>query len=198
MVTTKRGTTTGGSHLNYDADFSLGTLPKKIPLLNSEEFLRVEEIAYANAEKFDPDGWAGGRYTDPRLKRTDPRLFDSEGNPLYDTDWQDEAIRAAFTQNHQLSFTGGDRDSNYGLFMGFRDEEGLIVESWLKRFSGRFTLDTEITPWLKVGGSLSYNDQNEKQIDQLGGGGITTMRQPDVPPKYSVARASIASGVVCA
>ncbi len=189
LVTTKRGTTTGGSHLNYDADFSLGTLPKKIPLLNSEEFLRVEEIAYANAEKFDPDGWAGGRYTDPRLKRTDPRLFDSEGNPLYDTDWQDEAIRAAFTQNHQLSFTGGDRDSNYGLFMGFRDEEGLIVESWLKRFSGRFTLDTEITPWLKVGGSLSYNDQNEKQIDQLGGGGITTMRQvlealPIIPVRY--------------
>ena len=189
LVSTKRGSTSGGGHLNYDADFSLGTLPKKLSLLNSEEFLLVEEIAYANAEKFDPDGWAGGRYTDPRLKRTDPRLFDSEGNPLYDTDWQDEAIRASFTQNHQLSFTGGTQEGNYGLFMGFRDEEGLIVESWLKRFSGRFTLDTDITSWLKIGGSLSYNDQNEKQIDQLGGGGITTMRQvyealPIIPVRY--------------
>lgn len=80
LVTTKRGTTSGVTHLNYNADFSLGTLPKKIQLLNSEEFLRVEEIAYANAEKFDPEGWAGGRYTDPRLKRTDPRLFDASGN----------------------------------------------------------------------------------------------------------------------
>ncbi|MCM4162201.1 MULTISPECIES: TonB-dependent receptor [unclassified Arenibacter] len=189
LVSTKKGTTTGETRLNYDVDFSLGTLPKKLDLLNSEEFLRVEEIAYANAEKFDPEGWAGGRYTDPRLKRTDPRLFDANGNPLYDTDWQDEAIRAALTQNHQLSFTGGNQKSNFGLFMGFRDEEGLIVESWLKRYSGRFTLDTEVTDWLRVGGSLSYNDQNEKQVDQLGGGGITTMRQvyealPIIPVRY--------------
>ncbi|MFC4096592.1 SusC/RagA family TonB-linked outer membrane protein [Euzebyella saccharophila] len=189
LVTTKRGTSTGSTRLNYDVDFSIGTLPKKLDLLNSEEFLRVEEIAYANAEKYDPAGWAGGAYTDPTTKRTDPRLFDSEGNPLYDTDWQDEAIRTSFTQNHQLSFTGGTQKGNYGLFMGFRDEEGLIVESWLKRYSGRFTLDTEVTDWLKVGGSLSYNDQNEKQIDQLGGGGITTMRQvfealPIIPVRY--------------
>lgn len=189
MVSTKRGTTTGAGRVNYDVDFSLGTLPKKISLLNSEEFLRVEEIAYANAEKFDPAGWAGGAYTDPTLKRTDPRLFDAEGNPLYDTDWQDEAIRASFSQNHQISFTGGNEKGNYGLFMGFRDEEGLIVESWLKRYSGRFTLDTDINDWLKIGGSLSYNDQNEKQIDQLGGGGITTMRQvfealPIIPVRY--------------
>ncbi|SDD91889.1 TonB-linked outer membrane protein, SusC/RagA family [Pricia antarctica] len=189
MVSTKRGTTTGAGRVNYDVDFSLGTLPKKLSLLNSEEFLRVEEIAYANAEKFDPAGWAGGAYTDPTLKRTDPRLFDAAGNPLYDTDWQDEAIRASFSQNHQISFTGGTEKGNYGLFMGFRDEEGLIVESWLKRYSGRFTLDTDINDWLKVGGSLSYNDQNEKQIDQLGGGGITTMRQvyealPIIPVRY--------------
>lgn len=189
MVTTKRGTTSGVTHLNYSGDFSLGTLPEKRELLNSKEFLRVEEIAYANAEKFDPVGWAGGRYTDPRLKRTDPRLFDSEGNPLYDTDWQDEAIRTAFTQNQQISITGGTDKGSYGLFLGFRDEEGLIVESWLKRFSGRLTLDTDVTTWLKVGGSLSYNDQNEKQVDQLGGGGITTMRQvfealPIIPVRY--------------
>ncbi|WP_084148745.1 SusC/RagA family TonB-linked outer membrane protein [Arenibacter latericius] len=189
LVSTKKGSKTGRTNVNYDVDFSLGTLPKKLDLLNSEEFLLVEEIAYANAEKFDPDGWAGGRYTDPRLKRTDPRLFDSNGKPLYDTDWQDETIRDAFIQNHQLSFTGGNENSNFGLFMGFRDEEGLLIESWLKRYSGRFTLDTDVNDWLKVGGSLSYNDQNEKQVDELGGGGITTMRQvfealPIIPVRY--------------
>ena len=190
MVTTKRGTTSGVTHLNYSGDFSLGTLPEKRELLNSEEFLRIEEIAYANAEKFDPAGWAGGRYTDPRLKRTDPRLFDAEGNPLHDTDWQDEAIRTSFTENQQLSLTGGNKKGSYGLFLGFRDEEGLILESWLKRFTSRLTLDTDVTPWLRVGGSLSYNDQNEKQVDQLGGGGITAMRQvfeelPIIPVRYS-------------
>jgi len=188
MVTTKRGTKSGGM-VNYDSDFSIGTLPRKLELLNSREFLLVEEIAYENAEKFDPVGWAGGKYTDPKLKRTDPLLFDSQGNPLYDTDWQDEAFQNAFTQNHQLAFTGGNEKGNYGAFLGYRNEDGLVKNSWLKRYSGRFVMDSQIKDWLKVGGSLSYNDQDESQIDPLGGGGIIAMRQvlealPIIPVKY--------------
>jgi TonB-linked SusC/RagA family outer membrane protein len=188
LVTTKRGSTNGGS-VNYDTEFSVGVLPKKIPLLNSEEFLRAEDIAYQNAKKYDPVGWAGGKFTDPKTKRTNPLLFDGSGKPLYDTDWQDEAFRRAKTQNHQLSFAGGNGKDNFGLYMGYRNEEGLMKESWLKRYSGRFVMDSQIKKWLKVGGSLSYNDQSENQVDPLGGGGIIPMRQvleelPIVPVKY--------------
>lgn len=188
LVTTKRGSQAGG-RVNYDTDVSMGVLPRKIPLLNSREFLMVEDIAYQNAQKYDPVGWAGGKYTDPSTKRNNPELFDSNGNPIYDTDWQDEAFRQAITQNHQLSFTGGNAKDSYGLFLGYRDEEGLVHESWLKRYSARFVLDSEVKDWLKVGGSLSYNDQNESQVDPLGAGGIIAMRQvlealPIIPVKY--------------
>src|SRR5690606_14275027 len=115
-----------GGRVNYDSDLSMGVLPRKIPLLNSREFLMVEDIAYQNAQKYDPVGWAGGKYTDPSTKRNNPELFDSNGNPIYDTDWQDEAFRQAITQNHQLSFTGGNAKDSYGLFLGYRDEEGLV------------------------------------------------------------------------
>lgn len=188
LVTTKRGSQDGGK-VNYDTYVSVGTLARKIDLLNSEEFLHVEEVAYENAEKYDPEGWAAGKYVDPRTKRTNPLLFDANGNPLYDTDWQEEATQNAITQSHQLSFTGGNAKDSYGAYLGYRNEDGLIKESWLKRYSGRFVFDSEIKSWLKVGGTLSYNDQNEKQIDPLGAGGITTMRQvlealPIIPVKY--------------
>jgi TonB-dependent starch-binding outer membrane protein SusC len=189
LVTTKRGTA-GGGKVTYDADFSIGVAPRKLPVLNSKEFLQVEETLYANAAKYDPVGWATGtKYTDPKLKRTNPLLFDSSGNPLYDTDWQKEAFQKAFTQNHQLSFTGGSEKGSYGAFLNYRNENGIIRESWQKRFSGRFVFDSQIKSWLKVGGTLGYTDQNEKQIDQLGGGGITAMRQvlealPIIPVKY--------------
>jgi TonB-linked SusC/RagA family outer membrane protein len=188
MVTTKRGSQDGG-RVNYDTDMSVGVLTRKMDLLNSREFLQVEDIAYQNAQKFDPVGWAGGKYKDPKLKRTDPRLFDANGNPLYDTDWQKEATQKALTQNHQLSFTGGNDKDSYGLYLGYRNEEGLVRESWLKRYAGRFVFDSQAKSWLKVGGSLSYNDQNESQIDPLGGGGIIAMRQvlealPIIPVKY--------------
>ena len=32
-----------------------------------------------------------------------PNLFDANGKPLYDTDWQDEAYRTAISHNHQIS-----------------------------------------------------------------------------------------------
>ena len=188
LVTTKRGSQTGG-RITYDTDFSLGVLPRKIPLLNSKEFLQVEDIAYKNAQKYDPVGWAGGKYKDPKTKRTNPLLFDASGNPLYDTDWQDEAFQKAATQNHQLSFSGGTPKDSYGVYMGYRNENGLVKESYLKRFAGRFVFDSQIKSWIKVGGTLSYNDQKENQIDPLGSGGIIAMRQvleelPIIPVKY--------------
>ncbi len=188
LVTTKRGSQSGG-RITYDSDFSIGVLPRKIPLLNSEEFLRVEEIAYQNAQKYDPTGWANGIYKDPRLKRTNPDLFDANGNPLYDTDWQDESFRQAFTQNHQLSFSGGNENDSYGIYLGYRDEDGLMRESWLRRYSTRFVFDSKVKNWLKIGGNLSYNDQKESQVDPLGNGGIIAMRQvlealPIIPARY--------------
>lgn len=188
LVTTKRGSKTGGT-VSYDADFSMGVLPKKIPLLNSKEFLATEDLAYQNAQKYDPNGWARGIYRDPKLKRTDPKLFDANGNPLYDTDWQDESFQEAFTQNHQLAFTGGNADDSYGVYLGYRDEAGLMKESWLKRYAARFVFDSQIKKWLKVGGTLSYNDQKESQVDPVGSGGIIAMRQvlealPIIPVRY--------------
>jgi TonB-linked SusC/RagA family outer membrane protein len=190
LVTTKRGTSSGGK-ITYDSDFSISVAPKKLKLLNSKEFLATEDLAYANAAKYDPVGWATGtKYTDPKTKRTNPKLFDSQGNPLYDTDWQAESFQKAFSQNHQLGLTNGNEKGTYGAFLNYRNQDGIARGSWQKRFSGRFVFDTQIKSWLKVGGTLGYTDQNEKQVDQLDGGGITMMRQvleelPIIPVKYA-------------
>jgi TonB-dependent starch-binding outer membrane protein SusC len=188
LVTTKRGSKSGGI-ISYEGNYSIGVLPKKIPLLNSAEFLATEDLAYQNAQKYDPNGWANGIYKDPALKRTDPNLFDANGNPLYDTDWQKESFKPAFTQSHQLNFTSGNVDDNFGVYLGYRDEDGLMANSWMKRYSSRFVFDSKLKNWIKVGGVLSYNDQKESQVDPLGNGGIVAMRQvlealPIIPVKY--------------
>ena len=120
----------------------------------------------------------------PALKRTNPKLFDENGNPRYDTDWQEEVTQRAFSQSHQLSLTGGNEKGTYGAFLGYVNENGLMRESWLKRFSGRFVFDTEIREWLKVGGSLSYNDQNERHVQGVWVGRNMVENLPIVPVKY--------------
>lgn len=168
LITTKRGKT-GTDKITYDADFSVNTLGPIIPkVLNAKEFLAVEDLAYANMQKFDPAGWAAGKYVsrNPKLARTDPRLFDANGNPKYDTDWLREATQNKLSQNHQLGFSGGSDHSNYAVSLGYRDDEGLIKTSYLKRYSARFSFDNQIKSWLKVGGTLSYNNQQENIVDQ--------------------------------
>ncbi|MFC0771664.1 SusC/RagA family TonB-linked outer membrane protein [Terrimonas alba] len=168
LVTTKRGKA-GGGKVTYDADFSVPTIgPIRAKVLNAKEFLAVEDEAYRNMEKFDPAGWAAGKYVgrNPALARTDPRLFDANGNPYYDTDWLKEATQNKLSNNQQLGFSGGNDHSNYSVSLGYRNDQGLILTSYLKRYSARFSFDDQIKAWLKIGGTLSYTNQSENIIDQ--------------------------------
>src|SRR5699024_4863836 len=70
LITTKRGQK-GESTFSYDGYISISQMARKQDLLNSDEYLRIEELAYENAEKFDPVGWENGIYTDPLEKRKD-------------------------------------------------------------------------------------------------------------------------------
>ena len=190
LITTKKGTSQGG-RITYDADFSVPTIgPNRVKMLNAQEYINTENLAYANAQTYDPAGWAEGKYVDPRIKRlTLPNLFDSSGNPLYDTDWFKESTQNKLSQNHQLGLTGGNSESTYGIFLNYRDDNGLLKNSYLKRYSGRFVMDTQIKKWIKVGGSLSYTNQEENLVD-IGTGGLNAVRMitesfPFLPVKYA-------------
>ena len=167
LITTRKGKA-GEGKITYNADFSINTFgPNKPEVLNAAEYAAVEDLAWANMEKFDPVGWAEGKwaYLNPALRRTDPRIFDSNGQPLYDTDWLDETTQSKLSQNHQLGFSGGSEKTTYSLSMGYRDDQGLYKQSYLQRYSGRLTLDTQLKDWLKVGTTLSYNFQTENIVD---------------------------------
>lgn len=167
LVTTKKGKAGDGT-VTYSSDFSVNTIgPNRPHVLNAKEYLAVEDLAWANMAKYDPVGWAAGKwaYLNPKLRRTDPRIFDANGNPLYDTDWFKESSQNKLSQNHQLGFSGGNERTQYSVSLGYRDDQGLIKTSYLKRYSGRFTVDDQIKKWLKLGGTLSYNNQSENLVD---------------------------------
>ncbi|WKN44777.1 SusC/RagA family TonB-linked outer membrane protein [Tunicatimonas pelagia] len=167
LITTRKGQS-GEGQITYNLDLSVNALGPNMPeVLNAEQYLAVEELAWRNMEKFDPEGWAAGRwaYLNPELKRTDPRLFDSEGNPIYDTDWIQETTQNRLSQNHQLGFSGGNDKTTYSISLGYRDDQGLYKQSYLQRYSGRLALDTKIKDWLTVGTTLNYNFQTENIVD---------------------------------
>ena len=98
LVSTRKGKA-GESRVTYDSQFSVNTIgPNKPKVLNAKEYLATEDLAYQNMAKYDPVGWAAGKWTylDPKVRRTafsaaHPGVFDANLNPLYDTDWFKES-----------------------------------------------------------------------------------------------------------
>ncbi|MFT6880092.1 MAG: TonB-linked SusC/RagA family outer membrane protein [Arcticibacterium sp.] len=167
LVTTKKGKE-GDSHVTYNTDFSVNVIgPNPPQVLNTKQYMAVEDLAWANMAKYDPDGWSAGKweYLNPASRRTDSRIFDANGNPKYDTNWLEANVQNKISQNHQLGFSGGNKKTQHSLSLGYRDDQGLLINSYLKRYSARFTIDDNVTSWLKVGGTLNYNNQTENVVD---------------------------------
>ena len=172
LISTRKGKA-GESRVTYDGQFSVNTIgPNKPQVLNAKQYLATEDLAYANMAKYDPVGWAAGKwaYLDPKVRRAafsaaHPGVFDANLNPLYDTDWFKESSQNKLSQNHQLGFSGGNERTQYSLSLNYRDDQGLIKTSYMKRYSGRFSIDDQVKSWLKIGGTLSYNNQTENLVD---------------------------------
>src|SRR5690606_17146445 len=57
LVTTKKGRSGEGT-VTYNVDFSVPTIgPNRPEVLNAKEYLAVEDLAWRNMEKYDPEGW---------------------------------------------------------------------------------------------------------------------------------------------
>ncbi|MEX2593080.1 MAG: TonB-dependent receptor plug domain-containing protein, partial [Anditalea sp.] len=119
LITTERGGTGEGITVGYRFDFSVSRMRAKMDAMNSQEFMEVQRIGFENAPKFND--YAPGE--EPVMDLSDSRLFDAQGNPLYDTDWQEEATRSALSQNHQLSIQSGGERSSFGAFLNYTDRQ---------------------------------------------------------------------------
>ncbi|SEL62409.1 SusC/RagA family TonB-linked outer membrane protein [Parapedobacter koreensis] len=200
LITTKRGGAGGG--LNYDSYVSVGRMVRKQRVLNAAEWLMVEDESYRNAAKFDSLGFAEGKYRNPLEKRKQylvgntagrPELFflDDAGipRPLYDVDWQDAVTRNAISQQHNLAWSGGDDQANYGMFGGYTRENGIIRETSKEQFSFRGVLDKQLKKGLKIGATMAYSRNTEQRADELQGANNVTRQMiemvPFIPYRYT-------------
>ncbi|GAA5224769.1 SusC/RagA family TonB-linked outer membrane protein [Membranihabitans marinus] len=61
-----------------------------------------------------------------------------------DTDWQNELLRTAYSQNHYLAYGNSDEKGNYRFSFGYLDQQGVVKESGLERYTVRFNGNRKI------------------------------------------------------
>ncbi len=166
IVTTKRGRS-GAAQVSYNGSVGIGYLPKdrKIDVLNSEEYLAMEKQAWAYVP--------GRTMTD--FAKTEPDLFNPDGSPKYDTDWQDEATRTAVSTSHALSITGGTENLNSALSLGYDNNQGIMLNTYYKKYTARLSNMYQVNHWLKADMNIAVL-HTEKNDPTEGAGGLNAPR----------------------
>jgi len=186
IITTKRGIR-NNTRISYDASVSRYDLQRHLKALNSQEFMDVYNLAFKNAQKYDSLGFSQGKYV-PNNPLDFPKLFDASGKPLYNTNWEKEVYKPAYSTNHYIVLQGGSDKSLYSLSFGYLNQDGLMIESWFKRYSVRFTMDNDVTNWLRIGGSINLVKSTERLVSDANGGlNVSRMvieELPIIPVKY--------------
>ena len=186
LITTKRGRS-GATRVTYSGDVNVSDLYRHVKTLNSDEFVQVYNQAFANGSKFDPNG-ATWTPLAPLDHAHFPLLFDTNNKPLYNTNWEKEVYKPAFSQNQNLNIQGGNDKTVYSLSLGYLNQNGLMINSGFKRYSVRLTLDNNVNKWLKIGGTISAINSRQKVVSDANGG-LNVPRSvseevPIVPVKY--------------
>ncbi len=78
------------------------------------------------------------------------------------TSWEDYVMRQGFQQSHQLSFQGGSENLSASFSVGYFNQKGIQLGQDFTRYSSRLAVELQATKFLKVGGSvnLNLNEQN--------------------------------------
>ena len=123
IITTKKGSH-GRNSISYTGTFGWSHAAKTLDFLNAQQFTDLYNELNPNAPL---------------------------PTPTTSYDWQDAALRTAFSHEHQISFAGGDNISRYSISVGFKKQQGIIIGTDLKRYTGRINYERNLLKNLLVG-----------------------------------------------
>ncbi len=167
LVTTKRGKKGGeGATVSYQGSVSASHIARKMDTLTAEEWCEAFMQGLANENKWQGKNWSLNRAD----WFTDRDYFDANGNPLYDTNWQDEATRTAVSHNHQINVQQAGKTSSVGAFLNYTDQQGIVNNTYNKRINAKLTYDANPTPWLSTAINLLVNHTWGRYTQEDGGG----------------------------
>jgi TonB-linked SusC/RagA family outer membrane protein len=176
LVTTKRGKTDGeGVSVSYQGSMSIGTMASYMDMLSASEWQDAFMTALSNQNTLyggikQSNGSRSGLYSLNKADYfKDPNLFNADGTAKYDTDWQREATRTAISHNHQVNIQQAGKSSSMGAFLNYTDQQGLMLNSYMKRVSAKMAYDAKPTEWLSTSVNLMVNHTWGNEAEEDGG-----------------------------
>ena len=159
LITTKKGTNKE-SAVNFSMYYGIQKANKILSVLDAMGYAEAKYMAYDNVAEIR---------NRPNLALTgsgsalDDTLQWVLANNYKGTNWQDEVFQQGTIQNYELGMSGGSDKYTYNVSGSYNREDGIIIETWRKRYLLRYAGTAVVTKWLKSNFSMSY--RNIEQIN---------------------------------
>ena len=158
LITTKRGANqpTRLSFNSYygvqEAQKQLETItgPEYINLMNEGVYKYVWDAFGVNNTAYNYN-WLTGASANPADYPT--------------TNWQDEIFRTAVVKNYDLSIRGGTDKTKFSVSGSYFDQDGIVINTGYKRYSGRVNIDNKISDKFNVGISSSFSNATSNRVN---------------------------------
>ncbi|MCQ2130256.1 MAG: TonB-dependent receptor [Bacteroidales bacterium] len=170
LITTKNGAANNGnSSITYDFKYTAQRLGKKAEIFRAQDW-----IAYKKASGIDMDGY---------LQQNN---YDGT-----DTDWFDVVFEPSFSQQHAITFQGGNNKGHFFTSINYSNNDGIVVgdRDTYTRLSAQLNADYQLYKWFTVGTNTSIERRESKSVSQQGRygslmGSVLTL-DPLTPVYYS-------------
>ncbi len=181
VITTKRGKE-GKMSINLSYNAALQTVAKTFKTLSAEQWGQAYWQACAN------DGIAPTAASSLYGTGATPQLVQSiNGVNTANTDWQDQVYSSAWTQNLSASISNASEKGSYLFSANYINQNGLMDNTFYKRFTGRVNSTYNFSKYVRVGENLMVARWSNRGADTNGDRGIpySAMRQHPALPVYS-------------
>lgn len=148
-----------GTKIDFAAFGGFNAVPKNLPVMNAGDYRTyLSEILKTKG------------LTDAEIQ-SQPYMNDNPSNPTYhayhnQTDWQDKVMKSTFTKNVYLKVTGGDNIARYAISLGYLNNEGIIKNTDLSRYTMRFNGDLNLSRRMTATTNLAFTFSDQNLSDQ--------------------------------
>jgi TonB-dependent starch-binding outer membrane protein SusC len=206
IVTTKKGRA-GKTRISYDGYYGTQQpLPDGFNLANTQQYANVRWAQQFNAGIDTPSHPQFGKGLTPVIPQylipngasssdplTNPATYDINSNQITlanqtGTDWFHEVFKPAAIQSHTITASGASDKSSYLFSVGYLNQQGTLIDTYLKRYSVRINTVFNVKNNIRVGENayVFYKD-NPSITNQNEGNAISnTYREPAIIPVHDI------------
>ncbi|RPD39124.1 TonB-dependent receptor [Chitinophaga barathri] len=143
LIQTKRGKA-GKASVSFGVSTGFQLERKKMELMSPYEYIRYQ------LERF-PTTSEGWRYLADGKSLEDYKNVKGE-------DFQDHVFTKGKVDIYNLAIRGGNEQTKYSISGSLFDQEGIIINTGLKRYTARMSIDHTVSQRIKVGFTTGYSD----------------------------------------